>query len=115
MVDLYRAADLFLMTSRQENLPNMITEAMSCGLPCVAFAIGGIPEQIGHHENGCLAKAYDVDAMSAEIARLLDAEGIRTTMGAKARETANTNFSLHVVTQEYLSLYERAISSYPGN
>jgi len=61
IVNLYRAADVLILTSRQENLPNMISEAMSCGLPCIAFAVGGVPEQIRHHQNGCLVEPFDTE------------------------------------------------------
>jgi glycosyltransferase involved in cell wall biosynthesis len=111
IVSLYRAADLFVMTSRQENLPNMITEAMSCGLPCVAFAVGGIPEQIIHRKNGCLVEPYDTDTMSSEIAWLLCAEDERSALGMIAREYAEKNYSLQKVAQQHITLYEKILSS----
>lgn len=51
----YNAADVLVSSSIAENYPNVIMEAMSCGLPCVGFNIGGIPEQIYHKQNGYLA------------------------------------------------------------
>lgn len=44
LVDIYNAVDLFVTSSLEENLPNTIMEAMSCGIPCVGFNVGGIPE-----------------------------------------------------------------------
>ena len=44
LVNIYNAVDLFVTPSLEENLPNMIMEAMACGIPCVGFNVGGIPE-----------------------------------------------------------------------
>ena len=46
MADLYRAADLFVTPSLEENLPNTLMESLACGTPCVGFEVGGIPEMI---------------------------------------------------------------------
>ena len=48
IVDVYHAADVFVLPSLSENLPNTIMEAMACGVPCVGFKVGGIPEEIDH-------------------------------------------------------------------
>ncbi len=109
VINLYRAADVLLLTSRQENFPNMISEAMSCDLPCVAFAVGGIPEQIRHHQNGCLVEPFDTEAMANEIIDLLHTEEKRIAYGEKAREHAVQCYSMPIVAGQYLSLYERLI------
>jgi glycosyltransferase involved in cell wall biosynthesis len=111
IANLYRAADLFVMTSRQENLPNMISEAMSCGLPCVGFAVGGIPEQIIHRMNGCLVEPFDTDAMSLELAWLMSAKDEHRVMGRKAREFAQDRYALQKVALRHIALYERVLSS----
>ena len=54
----YSAADVFVAPSLQENLPNTIMEALACGIPCVAFNIGGILDLIEHQQNGYLAEPY---------------------------------------------------------
>jgi glycosyltransferase involved in cell wall biosynthesis len=56
---LYSAADVFVLPSLQENLPNTILEAMACGTPAVAFNIGGIPDLIEHEYNGYLARPFE--------------------------------------------------------
>ena len=48
MARIYRASDVFVLPSLSENLPNTIMEAMACGVPCIGFRVGGIPEEIDH-------------------------------------------------------------------
>src|SRR5690606_32116939 len=51
---LYSCADVFVAPSVQDNLPNTVMEALCCGVPCVAFSIGGMPDMISHQQNGYL-------------------------------------------------------------
>lgn len=103
---LYRAADVFVMTSRQENLPNMISEAMACGLPCAAFEVGGIPEQIIHRQTGCIAPAYDTGALAAEISWLLKEGDAQSLLPHLARARAIANYSLESVARQHRALYK---------
>jgi glycosyltransferase involved in cell wall biosynthesis len=109
IVELYRAADLLVVPSREENLPNMISEAMACGLPCAAFDVGGIADQILHRETGCLAPALDASALAAEIAWLLENAGPQTVLARNARLHAVASFSLERVVPQYLKLYRRLV------
>ena len=111
IVSLYRAADVLVMASRQENLPNMIAEAMSCGLPCVAFSVGGIPEQICHRRNGCLVEPFDIPAMSSELGWLLSSEGQQELLSAQARTDAEMLCSHENVSLQHIALYEKVVDS----
>ena len=101
MPQLYNAAEAFLTPSLQDNLPNTIAEAMSCGTPCVGFNAGGIPEMIDHMENGYVARYQD----SADLA-----EGIRFVLGHDLREAAHHKaaeaYGETHVAQQYIKLYE---------
>jgi glycosyltransferase involved in cell wall biosynthesis len=110
MVLLYRAADLFIVPSRQETFPYVIMEAMSCGTPCVAFSVGGIPDLITHGETGYLATPYIVDDLATGIVDLLDNEKLRTSMAVKSRRSIEDNFSLQLMAQRYINLYQNLIS-----
>ncbi len=59
LAEVYRRCDVFLCPSREDNYPNTVLEAGACGLPVVAFRIGGILEIVLHKETGYLAEPYD--------------------------------------------------------
>ena len=105
IVDVYNAADVFVLPSLSENLPNTIMEAMACGVPSVGFRVGGIPEEIDHQQNG-----YVVDYRSSEdLARGIwwalfeaDHEAVRHACLQKVAH----NYSQQSVANHYLEVYE---------
>ena len=103
MAAMYAAADVFVTPSLQDNLPNTIVEAMSCGTPCVGFRVGGIPEMIHHQRDGYVARYRDAHDL---------AEGIRYVLShpqltEAATQYAHATYNEHRVAQLYLSEYER--------
>jgi glycosyltransferase involved in cell wall biosynthesis len=98
----YSAADVTVIPSEQDNLPNTGLESLACGTPCVAFEIGGIPDIIESGRNGYLASPFDTGAL---------AEGIETVIESKkrlsetARTTAENRFDITNTAQEYVQLY----------
>ena len=97
----YAAADVFVIPSLQDNLPNTIAEAMSCGTPCVGFQIGGIPEMIDHLQSGYVARYKDVSDL---------AKGIQYVLSHNLREAALTKassaFGEARVANKYIDVYE---------
>ena len=71
IVDVYNAADVFVLPSLSENLPNTIMEAMACGVPCVGFRVGGIPEEIDHRKNGYVAEYRQADDLAKGLSWIL--------------------------------------------
>lgn len=69
---VYNASDVFVSSSLADNYPNVIVEAMSCGIPCVGFDVGGIPDLIKHETTGYLAKYKDSLDLSVGIAWVLE-------------------------------------------
>src|SRR5213075_1443409 len=67
MSQLYGAADVFLLPSLEENVPNTLLEAMSCGTSVVAFSVGGVPEVLTHDETGKLVPAIDETGFALAI------------------------------------------------
>lgn len=74
LVDIYNAVDLYVTPSLQDNLPNTIVEAMACGIPCVGFNVGGIPQMIDHLHNGYVAQYKSADDLANGICWTLTEE-----------------------------------------
>lgn len=71
MVNAYRAADLYVHPARMENAPCTIQEAMACGTPVLAFAVGGIPEMIEADRTGFLCESVTVAALGKGLREAL--------------------------------------------
>ena len=97
IVDIYQAADVFVLPSLSENLPNTIMEAMACGLPCVGFRVGGIPEEIDHKRNGYVAEYRNADDL---------ARGIRDECVRKVSQC----YSQQSVALRYMDVYQQAMA-----
>lgn len=108
---VYQVADLFVLPSRMEGLPNALLEAMSCGLPVVATKVGGAPEVIKNHVNGVLVPPGDEDALSNAISHLIHHPKQARRLGQAARQTIMTHFSMDVVVDEYVRLYNSMTNS----
>ena len=110
VLDQYRNADVFLLFSTvdasgdRDGLPNVIMEAMSQGLVCVASHISGIPEAIEHGVNGFMVEDGDVEALVAIVEDVAGDPGLRSRIGSAAIETIHRRFSLE---QNVTSLIER--------
>ncbi|MEM3399498.1 MAG: glycosyltransferase family 4 protein, partial [Candidatus Micrarchaeia archaeon] len=99
--------DIFLLTSVFNLIPMSLLEAMSCGLPPVAFAIGGMPEVIGDGKDGFLIKDFDEEEMYDRILELAEEPDKRILMGRKARERIVEEFNLQRFWDGYRKIYER--------
>ena len=105
MAELYRAVDLFVTPSLEENLPNTIMEAMACGTPCVGFDIGGVPEMIDHQQNGYVARYRDAEDLARGIDYVLD-DNRYPTLAAAAIQKATTVWNEETVVQQHIALYD---------
>jgi glycosyltransferase involved in cell wall biosynthesis len=122
MVEAYRAADLFVLPSLNDNLPNMVAEALACGTPCVAFDAGGVTDMIAHEYNGFLADAFEPADLAEKIIHGLDEALAGPYLSQAARTTAETMFAPAKVAQRYIEIYRMAQASaavlhtraYPG-
>jgi len=106
---LYAAADVMVVPSRQDNLPNTVVESLACGTPVVAFDIGGMPDMIDHQINGYLAKPFDVSDLVAGIDCVLSNENHHKELCINAREKAVACFDIKKVAMHYADLYESIV------
>ncbi|SEI45672.1 Glycosyltransferase involved in cell wall bisynthesis [Dyadobacter sp. SG02] len=105
MVQAYNAADALIVPSLEDNLPNTIMEAMACGTPAVGFETGGIPEMIGHFENGFIATPKSASSLSEGIQWVLS-HNTEGDVSANARKKVLQCYSGEVVARQYSQLYE---------
>ena len=109
IVDVYHAADVFVLPSLSENLPNTIMEAMACGVPCVAFKVGGIPEEIDHLKNGYVAAYRDAADLAKGIAWVLQ-EADYESLSEQAVHKVTQCYSQQSVAIKYLDVYQQAMA-----
>jgi glycosyltransferase involved in cell wall biosynthesis len=108
IVDIYNAVDTYVTPSLEENLPNTIMEAMACGVPCVGFKVGGIPEMIDHLHNGYVANYCDAQDFANGIHWVLESEG-HEDLGEMARLKVESEYSESTIARKYLEIYNQRI------
>lgn len=101
---IYQAANLLLMPTLMDNLPNTIIEAMACGTPCVGFRIGGLPQMIDNETNGYLAEYRNSLDFAHGIAQLLTSPSYQAIC-RNARSKAVQSYSEKSVAERFLALY----------
>jgi glycosyltransferase involved in cell wall biosynthesis len=106
---VYSAADVFVVPSLEDNLPNTALEALSCGLPTVAFEAGGTSDIVRDGTTGTLVPAGDVRALQSAIGSLLNDPERRARMAEESRRIAVQEYKLDVQARRYVALYESAV------
>ena len=96
--------DVAVLTSRSESLSNAILEAMTAGLPVVAYDVGGNSELL-NEQRGALVAADDEDAFAKAILRFLSDPALRSQCGDNGRTFVKERFSRSVVSRGYQDLY----------
>lgn len=111
LVNIYNAVDLFVTPSLEDNLPNTIMEAMACGVPCVGFNVGGIPEMIDHLHNGYVAQ-YKSSADFANGIYWALAESEYPVLSEQAYRKVLSNYSESIVAKKYVEVYNKVTGKY---
>lgn len=106
----YSAADIFIIPSHQDNLPNTVMESLSCGTPVVGFNIGGISEMIEHQVNGYLSEYKSSESLAEGIKWILEDENRAFKLREAARKKAVEKYSLEIQAKRYVSLYKKLLN-----
>jgi N-acetyl-alpha-D-glucosaminyl L-malate synthase BshA len=102
------AADLMLLPSKSESFGLAALEAMACGTPVVASAIGGLPEVIDDGVDGVLLPPDDIPGMIDAVRGLLSDRSRLERMARAAAEKPQARFPRDAQVDKYLKVYERA-------
>ena len=107
--DYWRQASVGLLTSLSEGMPVSLMEALSCGVPVVAPAIGGIPEMIRQCDDGFVVPVNDAPAAADAVAKILGDPALESAMRRAARESARQRFSIEVQVDRLLEIWDRVL------
>ena len=108
IVQVYNAADVFVLPSLEDNLPNTLMAAMACGVPCVGFRVGGIPEMIDHRQNGYVADFQQAEDLAHGIRYVLEEADYEALSHQCVQKVAHC-WSGQSVAKRYLEVYEQAL------
>lgn len=112
----YNAADIYVHPARVDTFPTVILEALACGTPVVASAVGGIPEQIIEGKTGFLVPSGNSPLMARKIMYLLENSEDMQQMGHHAADDAANRFGLERMVKEYIQVYDEILNyNYQSN
>jgi len=103
----YQGAHLLALASYEEGMPNVVLEAMACGLPILGTRIGGTEELVSDGDNGLLVPPGDEAALAGALAALVEDDGLRARMGARSLGRARAH-GWDGVAGAYLGLLQAA-------
>lgn len=109
--DIMRGLDCFVLPSLAEGISNTILEAMACGLPVLATAVGGNAELIAAGRTGALVPPADPEAMAGQLLALARDRAAARAMGKAGRVEVDARFSLEAMVKAYHSLYDRLLAA----
>ena len=101
----YAGARVFALSSVREGQPNVILEAMACGLPVCATAVGGIPRLVEDGVSGFLSSAGDAAAMAANCCKLLGDGALCDSMGQAGRARVVKDFSFTAMVEAHQAVF----------
>jgi glycosyltransferase involved in cell wall biosynthesis len=100
----YSAVDAFILPSREDNLPNVMLESLSCGTPVIATPVGGMKDVIKDGQNGYLSKDLTSESLKIAVEKFI--QNFDSFDRSKIRQEAEEKFSLKVQAQRYVQLYQ---------
>ena len=106
--EYYLDADIFVLPSLAEGMPNVILEAMGSGLAVVATSVAGSEELVHHGANGFLVAPRDSQALSEALIVLINDQALRDRMGQRGKEIAR-KYTCEYMAEQYMALYQQAV------
>lgn len=107
---IYGASDVFVIPSLEDNLPNTVMESLACGTPVAGFQTGGIPEMVGHLEQGFIAPQGDSQKLAEGIFWVLD-KANTSVLRKQARDKVLSHYANAVVAKQYAHIYHNLLKN----
>lgn len=113
LAQIYSAADVFVIPSRQDNLPNTVLESIACGTPVVGFRVGGVPDVVREGETGWLASEVNANALYHSLRQSIqDLKNSKVSFVNSCRKVALQEFGIRVQAHKYIEVYKDLISKF---
>ena len=110
LVAAYNCADVVVVPSLEDNLPNIALEAIACGTPVATFNVCGMPDIVKDGWNGKLASQGDSNSLGQVLIEMLESQEKLMEMRLNARKYAQEHYSMDNQVQAYLKLYQKIIT-----
>lgn len=106
VVDYYHNTDILVLTSDYEGTPNVVLEAMACGLPVITTRVGGISDLVIDGKTGFIVDCGDVETLAQRVIQLAEDIELRKRMGQAAREEIVRYYSLDTLYEKLVAIYQ---------
>ena len=102
-----RAFDIFAMSSETEQMPLGLLEAMACGLPVAATAVGDIPQMVAQENSSFLVPRGAIDALASALRQLIDSPSLRAQIGKRNLAKVTSEYDQELMFERYRELFGR--------
>lgn len=109
MARLYAAADVFILPTLEDNLPNTMVEALCCGTPVISFSNGGMTDYIKDLKNGLIVKEHNAESLLQAINSFLD-NIVRFDDREDISREGHAYFSPHLQAERYVALFNSILN-----
>lgn len=105
----YSAADVFVIPSLMDNLPNTVLESLMCGTPVIGFPVGGIVDMIQHKKNGLIVKDISVQSLLETLEEFLN---LKVEFNSEEiRKNAVKKYDLDIQASEYIKIFNEILQN----
>jgi len=106
---IYCASDICVVPSRQESFCQVALEAQSCGIPVLAFSVGGLKDIVDHNNTGYLINPFDTNSLAFYLDKFLINTKKNLHMKINSRKRVENLFSMSSVAKQYVSVYKKIL------
>mgnify|MGYP002640742254 CR=1 FL=1 len=109
--ELFAAADIYVTTSHEDNLPTTVMESLACGVPAIGYEIGGVPELISNGVTGFVYPKGDWQSMVEGVMQLMEDPSLLKKFSFNARKKAEEQYDESHVAKQYAALYQNIVDT----